>query len=62
MKSKKTVTEEDVRRALRKFLKEGGTIRQLPPTRTVDLTVVGSRHGRFEHPRELLSFAGPFQG
>lgn len=60
MKSRAPVTEQEVQRALRKFLNEGGTIRRLPPTRTLDLTVVGARHGQFEHPREMLGLSGAY--
>lgn len=60
MKTRQPVTEEDVQRALRRFLERGGAIRRLSPTRALDLPVIGARHGQFEHPRELLGLSGAY--
>lgn len=56
------ITEEDVQRALRKFLKQGGVIRRLPPTKPLERSLVGSRHGQYEHPLDLLGLSGISRG
>lgn len=54
MKRSKPIRQEDLSRALKTFLENGGIIRQLPSSATPRLAVVGARHGQFENPREQL--------
>ena len=48
MKNKKLITEEDVQKALSKFEKDGGLIKQLPDQVTPRNTLVGARWGVYE--------------
>lgn len=48
MKNKKVITEEDVQKALNKFVKDGGLIRQLPDQVTPRNLLVGARWGVYE--------------
>lgn len=63
MKRTKPISEEELNRALKTFLDNGGMIRKLPKSVTPRLSVVGSRHGQFENPREqLFGGSGYFSG
>lgn len=48
MKDKKLITEEDVQKALKKFVNDGGLIKQLPDQVTPRNTLVGARWGIYE--------------
>ena len=48
MKNKKLITEEDVQKALSKFEKDGGLIKQLPDQVAPRNTLVGARWGVYE--------------
>lgn len=48
MREKKTITEEDVRAALKKFLRAGGLIKRLPDQVVPRNTLVGARWGMYE--------------
>ena len=49
MKEKKnSITEEDVQNALKKFIQDGGLIKQLPDQITPRNTLVGARWGTYE--------------
>lgn len=48
MKNKKVITEEDVQKALNKFVKDGGLIRQLPDQVAPRNLLVGARWGVYE--------------
>lgn len=58
MKAKKaTITEEDVQRALKKFIKDGGLIKQLADQVTPPNTLVGARWGVYEPVSDVGSSA-----
>lgn len=46
--SKKTITEDQIRRALEVFAKRGGLIRTLPPQVAPDRRLVGVQHAVYE--------------
>ena len=48
MKNKMSTTEEDVQQALKKFVNDGGLIKQLPDQVTPTNTLVGARWGVYE--------------
>ena len=52
--SKKTITEDQIRRALGKFEKRGGLIRTLPPLVAPARNLVGARHSAFENLFEAV--------
>ena len=47
--SKKIITEDQIRRALRNFRSRGGLIRRLPPQIAPERKMVGSQHGVYEY-------------
>lgn len=50
----KTITEEQIRRALKSFEKRGGLIRTLPPQEEPPRMLVGARHAAFENLFETV--------
>ena len=46
--NKKTITEDQIRRALGKFASRGGLIRTLPSQVAPERRLVGARHAAFE--------------
>ena len=57
MKNKRHFSEEDIQKALNKFLSEGGLIKHLPDEITPVSTLVGAKWGMFENVLES-SLAG----
>ena len=53
MKNMRHISDEEIRRALRRFIKEGGLIHKLPDEVAPRMALVGSGHGMFENPMEL---------
>ena len=51
---KKTITEDQIRRALEVFAKRGGLIRTLPPQAVPDRKLVGAQHGVYENLIEAV--------
>ena len=47
--SKKTITEDQIRRALETFAKRGGLVRRLPPQIAPDRRLVGAQHAVYEN-------------
>jgi hypothetical protein len=60
MDKRKPITRQELDTAVRHFLDSGGLIRSLPATKTPNLTVVGTRHGQFENPREHIHGNGSY--
>ena len=52
--SKKTVTEDQIRRALEIFRKRGGLMRTLPPQVAPDRRLVGAQHAAYESLLEAV--------
>ena len=48
MKTNKVITEEDVQKALRKFVKEGGLIKKLPDEMVSKNVLVGAKFAIYE--------------
>ncbi len=48
MKNRKSISEEEIQKALRKFLREGGLIKHLPDEVVPANTMVGSKWGMYE--------------
>ena len=48
MKNKRSITEEDIHRALKKFVNDGGLIKQLPDQVAPRNNLVGARWGVYE--------------
>ena len=48
MRSKAPITDEEIQQALRKFLKEGGLIKNLPDEVVPRNLMVGAKWGMFE--------------
>ena len=51
---KKTITKDQIRRALENFPKRGGLIRTLPPQVAPNRRLVGAQHGVFESLFEVV--------
>ena len=55
MKKKNAITEEDIQKALGKFVKDGGLIKQLPDQVTPVNRLVGARWGAYEIVSDTVS-------
>lgn len=55
MKRKSQISEEDVHRAIRKFLQAGGLIRRLPDEVTPRTVLVGAKWGMYEPVLEFTN-------
>ena len=51
---KKTITADQIRRALETFAKRGGLIRTLPPEVAPERRLVGAQHAVFENLLEVV--------
>ena len=56
-KQQPELTHEEVRRAIQKFMSNGGLIKHLPDQQAVRTTLVGSRWSMFEHVMESTETA-----
>ena len=55
MKGKSQISEDDVQRAIRKFLQEGGLIKRLPDEVTPRSVLVGAKWGMYEPVLEFTN-------
>ena len=54
MKGKKGITNSDLEKAIRKFIKSGGIIRTLPPEKAVSPSTVGGKWNTSELGSQML--------
>ena len=52
MKQEPRITEADIKKALEKFIREGGLITKLPDNKTPRFLIVGSEFGMYENPAD----------
>ena len=56
-KNQKSISDQEIQKALKKFKEKGGLIRKLPSEIVPRSALVGAKFGIYEGPQEGLDFA-----